>query len=82
MIDVENQYKTSDLYFSAFLCCLDIPLTRTDREGEIGSKMVFVFDITPSVLAQAKRLYFGGTGTVNAAKYVDSLRRLKSLCYS
>jgi len=77
-----KQYRTSDLYFSAFLSSIDIPLKFTEKEKtERETKVIFVFEIQDSVLMRAKALYFGGTGTVVARKFVDNMRSLKSLCY-
>lgn len=75
-------YRTSDLYFSAFLSSIDIPLKYTEKEKtERETKVIFVFEIQDAVLIRAKALYFGGTGTVVARKFVDNMRSLKSLCY-
>lgn len=75
-------YKTSDLYFSTFLLTLDIPLKHTEKEkNERETKVVFVFEISDAVLARSKALYFGGSGTVVARKFVDNMRSLKSLVY-
>ena len=78
----KRSYKTSDLYFSTFLLSLDIPLKHTEKEkNERETKVVFVFEISDAVLARSKALYFGGTGTVVARKFVDNMRSLKSLVY-
>lgn len=75
-------YRTSDLYFSAFLASIDIQLKYTEKEKtEKETKVIFVFEIQDAVLIRAKALYFGGTGTVVARKFVDNMRSLKSLCY-
>lgn len=77
-----RNYKTSDLYFAAFLCSLDIQLKYTEKQKtEKDLKVIFVFEIQDAVLIRAKALYFGGTGTVIARKFVDNMRSLKSLCY-
>jgi hypothetical protein len=70
------------LYFSAFLSSIDIPLKFTEKENSGREvKVIFVFEIQDSVLMRAKALYFGGSGTVIARKFVDNMRSLKSLCY-
>lgn len=75
-------YRTSDLYWSAYLCALDIPLVASEVEGGGGApKVVFVFKIPRGDLSRLKSSYFGGSGTVKARKFVDSLRSLKSLCH-
>ena len=76
-------YRTSDIYFSAFLCSIDIPLKTTERSNTAdgGKKVVFVFAIPDSDLDKIKALYFGGSGTVKARVFVDHLRSLKSMCF-
>ena len=75
-------YRTSDLYFSSYLCALDIPLAASEEEnGSGGRKIVFVFKVPKGDLPRLKASYFGGSGTVKARKFVDSLRSLKSLCH-
>jgi hypothetical protein len=79
----EILYRTSDLYFGAYLCSLDIPLMTSEKEHEGDfSKVVFVFKIPQEDLARLKASYFGGSGTIRARKFVDSLRSLKSLCHT
>ena len=88
-------YRTADLYFSSFLCAVDIEMITTEAEtNESGNKkVVFVFRIPNGdgpqgsgpqggqTLAKLKGLYFGGSGTVKVQKYVQALRSLKSLCF-
>jgi len=72
-------YRTSDLYFSSYLCALDIPLVTTEGDAR---KVIFVFKVGESDLRRLKTSFFGGSGTVHARKFVDSLRSLKSMCYT
>jgi hypothetical protein len=76
-----NLYRTSDIYFAAFLCSLDISLETTEDEGEGARKVIFVFKLEDVNLKRMKSLYFGGSGTVKARVFVDHLRSLKSMCY-
>ena len=75
-------YRTSDIYFSSFLCALDIPLecTEEDKSGD-NKRIIFVFKVPSKDLQRLKALYFGGSGTVKAQQFVQSLRSLKSMCY-
>lgn len=76
-------YRTSDLYFAAFLCTIDVPLFSTEEEQARGSrKVVFVFKVLDKDIKRCKSLYFGGSGTVKARKFVDNLRSLKQMCYT
>ena len=39
-------YKTSDIYFSAYLCALDVPLHTTESEqsnNAMNKKIIFIF---------------------------------------
>lgn len=78
-----KQYRTSDLYFAAYLCSLDFPLVTTENgaSSEGSKKIVFLFNIMEDDLPKVKASYFGGTGTVKARKFVDNLRSLKSICF-
>jgi hypothetical protein len=77
-------YRTSDIYFSSYLCAIDFPLKTTEFAATTNGsrKVVFVFSISDSDLNKAKALYFGGTGTVKARVFVDHLRSLKSICFT
>jgi hypothetical protein len=76
-------YRTSDLYFASFLCCVEFPLKTTEKTKteEGGTKVVFVFSLSEQEVSRAKALYFGGTGAVKARVFVDHLRSLKQMCY-
>ena len=77
-------YRTSDIYFSAYLSSLDFALVTTETESTAdgAKKVVFVFRIPDCDLSKVKASYFGGTGTVKARKFVDNLRSLKSMCFT
>lgn len=81
-----KRFRTSDLYFSAYLCSIDIPLKYTEKEESPHNprdfKIIFIFDISDAVLLKAKALFYGGSGTVSAGKFVGNIRSLKSLCYT
>jgi len=77
-------YRTSDIYFSAFLSSIGFPLTTTEAEKgpDGGKKVVFIFNIPEFEMPKLKAAYFGGGGTVKARTFVDNLRSLKSLCFT
>lgn len=79
----QKLYRSSDIYFSSYLCSLDIPLKTTEVEvNKGGKKVVFVFQLSEADLQRMKASYFGGTGTVKARRFVDNIRSLKSICYT
>jgi hypothetical protein len=77
-------YRTSDIYFAAFLCSVDLSLKTTESAATAdgGKKVIFVFSIPEADLAKVKALYFGGSGTVRARVFVDHIRSLKQMCYT
>jgi len=78
-------YKTSDIYFSAYLCALDVVLHTTESEksnNAMNKKIIFIFKVPAKDLARLKASYFGGSGTVKALKMVQQLRSLKSMCFT
>ncbi len=78
-------YKTSDIYFSAYLCALDVPLHTTESEksnNAMNKKIIFIFKVPVKDLSRLKASYFGGSGTVRALKMVQQLRSLKSMCFT
>lgn len=74
---VEMHYKTSDLYFSAYLKTAGVPFLSTEREGR---KVIFVFERVEGI-KDLKREYFNRTAKVPALTFVDEVRSLKSLTY-
>ena len=81
MPKTDTLYRTSDLYFASYLCALDIPLATSESDANDSRKVIFVFKMPGEDLGRLKASYFGGTGTVHARKFVDSLRSLKSLTH-
>lgn len=75
--EVENKYKTSDLYFAAYLKVAGVELLGTEREGR---KVVFLFRKTDSI-QDLKRGYFNRSSKVVALNYVDEIRSMKSLTF-
>ena len=75
-------YRTSDLYFSAYLAAIDIPLVATEPEENGGKrKVIFVFRIPVKDKERLKTMFFGGRGTVRALDMCQQLKTLKQLCY-
>jgi hypothetical protein len=79
-------YRTSDIYFAAYLCSIDIPLQASEKEdnGHGRDRVVWVFKVPSKDGVGIKRMkaaYFGGTATVKARRFVDNLKSLKSMCF-
>jgi hypothetical protein len=77
-------YRTSDIYFAAYLCSIDLEMVTTEEEsGNDGNrKLVFVFRTPESDIGRLKASYFGGHATVKVRTFVDNLRALKSMVYT
>jgi len=74
-----NEFKSSDLYFSAYLQTAGVELKRTERQE--NGKVFFVFDATVSNIDELKAAWFNHTGKVVANLYAYNLKTLKSLCH-
>ena len=71
------KYKTSDLYFSAYLKAAGVRFVGTEKEG---NKVFFIFEKT-DMIRDLKREYFNRTARIPALSFVDELRSMKSLTY-
>ena len=71
------KYKTSDLYFSAYLKTAGVRFIGTEREGQ---KVFFLFEKT-DMIRDLKREYFNRTARIPALNFVDEIRNMKSMTY-
>lgn len=76
-IQPEPLYKTSDLYFAAYLKTAGMELLKTEVQGR---KVVFVFE-KQETFKDLKREYFNRTSRVPALTFVDEIRSMKSLTF-
>ena len=77
-------YRTSDIYFAAYLNAVDIRMVTTE-EGQGGNgarKLVFVFDVGEVDISRIKSSYFSGHATVVARALIDNIKALKSMVYT
>jgi len=72
------EYRTSDLYFAAFLRHAGVPLIRTERNDK---RMFFVFEETAG-LGDLKVQYFNRTAKVTALTFVDEIRNMKAMLFA
>lgn len=77
-------YRTSDIYFAAFLMGLDVPLVdMEDGKNEKGyPKKLFVFKVQEDEIKRLKARYFSGQGTVKCRIFVDHLKNLKAMLHT
>lgn len=75
----DNEHRTSDLYFAAYLQVVGSTLLRTERNG--SGKVHFIFDMSISNIEELKNAWFSHTGKVAALPYANAVKTLKSLCH-
>lgn len=74
-----QDFRTSDLYFAAYLQVAGTGLKGTDREP--GGKVSFVFDTSLINIAELRTAWFNHTGRVAALPYANAIKSLKSICH-
>jgi hypothetical protein len=82
-------YRTSDIYFAAFLCSVDVPMQGSEWEevprgpGDRRSprKLVWVFKLPKGAVGKLRSSFFSNSGTVKARQYADNLKSLKQMCH-
>jgi len=78
MNTTKDKFRTSDLYYAAFLKTAGFPLVSLDKELN-GKKRFFVFEDSSGLLSRAQTEYVNGTSKVSAKDLIDNIRALKSL---
>jgi len=77
MDDTSKRYRTSDLYYAAYLRVAGVVLAETVREG---SRVFFVFEHSPNI-RDLKTEYFNRKAKVPALTYADEIRSMKALTH-
>jgi hypothetical protein len=75
----ENDFRTSDLYFAAYLQVAGVQMLRTDRNG--NGKVTFIFDTSIANVEELKAAWFNQSGKVSALPYANAIKSLKSICH-
>jgi hypothetical protein len=70
-------YRTSDMYYAAYLRLAGIPLIDISREG---LRVYFVFERTDAI-RDLKLQYFNRSSKVVALGYSEEIRNMKNLTY-
>jgi hypothetical protein len=74
-----SNYRTTDLYYAAFLQTFGLPLVATPREG---NRIHFEFDTSLCQIEEVKAGWYSGRTHVPARDYANNIKNLKSLCHS
>ena len=72
-----DTYRTSDLYYAAFLRVAGVVLNGVERENR---RVYFVFEWS-DVIHELKKGYFNETAKVPARSYADEIRAMKTLTH-
>jgi hypothetical protein len=71
------EYKTSDLYYAAYLKVAGVPFIEPEREGR---RVIFVFENSDSI-RDLKREYFNRKAKVPAMSYADEIKAMKAMTH-
>lgn len=77
MSEPDTNYKTSDLYFSAFLRVAGVKFLEAVREN---GRFFFTFE-NGEAIRDLKREYFNRTAKVSALDYADEIRNMKAMLH-
>jgi len=72
----KNQFKTSDLYYAAFLKTAGFNLVELVKEK---NRKLFVFEDGSGLFLKTQTDYVNGTSKVSAKDLIDNIRALKTL---
>lgn len=73
------EFKTSDLYFAAYLQVAGVRMAKTERNG--SGKLTFCFDLSISNIDELKQAWFSQEGRVPALPYANAIKSLKAQCH-
>ena len=73
----DGNYRTSDLYYAAYLKVAGCLLKGTDREGR---RVFFIFEKS-DLISDLIQQYFNRTSKVPALTYADEIRSMKALTH-
>jgi uncharacterized protein YfiM (DUF2279 family) len=76
----ENTYRSSDLYFSAYLLTAGVEMVGTERSPD-GRKVSFIFDSSVSNIEALKMAWSNHQGKVPALPYANAIKSLKSIVH-
>lgn len=73
----DRRYRTSDLYYAAYLRVAGVSLIETVRDQ---NRVFFIFEHTPNI-RDLKNDYFNRKAKVPALTYADEIRNMKALTH-
>lgn len=79
MAEERNGYRTSDLYYAAYLKVAGVKLTGTQRDG---GRVYFLFEEADSAsMRELRDQYYNRTSKVAALTYADEIKVMKALTH-
>ena len=72
---MDGQFRTRDLYLSAFLKVAEVPMLPNEQEDGVT---LFVFEDPDGIVRQLKDEYFSDFARVKALSYTRALKELKA----
>jgi len=72
-----GQYRTSDLYFAAYLKVAGIKFLEAIREGD---RIIFIFE-EGEAMRDLKNVYFNRSAKVVAMNFADEIKAMKALTH-
>lgn len=72
-------YRTSNIYYAAYLRVAGVQFSHTEREG---SRVWFYFDTPEDGLRDLKNQYYNRIAKVPALTYADEIKAMKDLTYT
>jgi len=76
-VEPNSTYRTTDLYYAAYLKLAGVPLVDIDREGR---RVYFVFERSDAI-KNLKLQYFNRTSKVVALGYAEEIKNMKTLTH-
>lgn len=74
-----KMYKTSDLYYAAYLKVALVPFVEAVRES--NGRVVFIFEMVEG-LRDLKNQFYSRTAHVPAMTYADEIKAMKALTFN
>jgi len=79
MTDEKNGYRSSDLYYAAYLKVAGVKLTGTQRDG---GRVYFLFgEADETAMRELRNQYYNRTSKVAALTYADEIKVMKALTH-
>lgn len=79
MSNSTGRYRTSDLYYAAYLKVAAVPFVEAVREP--GGRVAFVFEDGDNI-RDLKNQYYGRNAKVIAMSYSDEIKAMKALTFN